>query len=40
VQPEVKLGLMPGFAGTVRLPRRVGCVSGWPCMQPQPTATQ
>ena len=23
-QPEVKLGLMPGFAGTVRLPRRVG----------------
>lgn len=23
-QPEVKLGLMPGFAGTVRLPRKVG----------------
>ena len=23
-QPEVKLGLMPGFAGTVRLPRKAG----------------
>lgn len=23
-QPEVKLGLMPGFGGTVRLPRKIG----------------
>ncbi len=26
-QPEVKLGLMPGFGGAVRLPRKVGAIA-------------
>lgn len=26
-QPEVKLGLMPGFGGTVRLPRKIGAAA-------------
>ena len=30
--PEVKLGIHPGWGGTVRLPQLIGIVSAMPCM--------